>query len=196
MLLAYNALSRLGQAYVFTGYSVGFTTQLQTWAGMQDSFVFNYLFDKPTTYGCVYEAELNASSINSLVLASTQTQDQSTLSPQESPNTTLHQEQSDPAQQLFCLLLFSLLRIIRTSGHSQNSKALRSKIWKSHSTGLFLRTECKVPVNEGLTTWTRLCQDGHRTGVHFPKRILLQCLLLARNSRHFKCYLHLCSNRR
>lgn len=28
MLLAYNALSRMGQSYVFTGYSVGFTTQL------------------------------------------------------------------------------------------------------------------------------------------------------------------------
>lgn len=68
MLLAYNALSRLGQAYVFTGHSVGFTTLLQTWAGMQDSFVFNYLFDKPATYGCIYEAELNANSINALFL--------------------------------------------------------------------------------------------------------------------------------
>jgi hypothetical protein len=68
MLLAYNALSRLGQKYVFSGYSVGFTTQLQSWSGMQDAFVFHYLFDKPGTYGCVYEAELNANNINSLFL--------------------------------------------------------------------------------------------------------------------------------
>jgi hypothetical protein len=68
MLLAYNALSRLGQSYVFTGYSVGFTTQLQSWSGLQDAFVFKYLFDKPSNYGCVYEAELNANSINSLFL--------------------------------------------------------------------------------------------------------------------------------
>jgi hypothetical protein len=35
---------------------------------MQDSFVFQYLFDKPNTYGCVYEAELNPSNINALFL--------------------------------------------------------------------------------------------------------------------------------
>jgi hypothetical protein len=61
-----NGMFKFGNYYVFGGSSLGFYTKYQNWATentKQDVFIMKYLMDKDTVYSCLWEAEIDSSTI-------------------------------------------------------------------------------------------------------------------------------------
>ena len=74
MNLGFNALGKLGDAYVFAGWALGYMTLLQQVPllpnSLEDTFVFSYLFEKNSSYQCIYEQQLFGSTFVSPILTS------------------------------------------------------------------------------------------------------------------------------
>lgn len=68
MTLPHDALKVVNNYYIFSGYSIGFNTQIQSELfnnSKSNVFTMRYLFSKDQSYACLYEANLNPSSYSS-----------------------------------------------------------------------------------------------------------------------------------
>jgi hypothetical protein len=64
--LGNNVLRKIGDSYIFAGYATGYYTKINSATfpnGKSNSFVMKYLFDKDSSYSCIYETEINANNI-------------------------------------------------------------------------------------------------------------------------------------
>lgn len=65
--LGNNALRTFGDYYIYAGYSQGYYTKINSASfsnAKTNTMVMKYLFDKDSTYSCVYEFDLPSSQVN------------------------------------------------------------------------------------------------------------------------------------